>query len=125
MFKFYLSIMTRSAKTILLLTFILVNILNGFADRGVRKRAKNKVILNISNTVSFRNSLDFNLKTGLKYKGLLLTEPKPITSYISLNGINTYQKGNTIYLSPYKQKVIVPELRQGYAGMKLILKSKD
>jgi len=125
LFKYYLLTMTRSAKTILLLTFILGNILNGFADRGVRKRAKNKVVLNITNTVSFRNSLDFNLKTGLKYKGFLLTEPKPITSYVSLNGINTYQKGNTIYLSPYKQKVIVPELRQGYAGMKLILKSKD
>lgn len=118
--------MTRSAKTILLLTFILGNILNGFADRGVRKRAKNKVVLNITNnTSSFRNSLSSNLKTGLKYKGFLLTEPKPITSYVSLNGINTYQKGNTIYLSTYKQKVIVPELKQGYTGMKLILKSKD
>lgn len=117
--------MTRSAKTILLLTFILGNILNGFADRGVRKRAKNKVVLNVTNTTSFRNSLSFNLKTGLKYKGFLLTEPKPLTSYVSLNGINTYQKGNTIYLSPYKQKVLVPELRQGYTGMKLILKSKD
>jgi len=117
--------MTRLAKIILLFTFILGNILNGFADRGVRKRAKNKVVLNITNTASFRNSLSFNLKTGLKYKGFLLTEPKPITSFVSLNGINTYQKGNTIYLSPYKQKVIVPELRQGYAGMKLILKSKD
>jgi hypothetical protein len=117
--------MTRSAKIILLFTFILGNILNGFADRGVRKRAKNKVVLNITNTSSFRNSLSFNLKTGLKYKGFLLTEPKPITNFISINGINTYQKGNTIYLSPYKPKVIVPELRQGYAGMKLILKSKD
>ena len=117
--------MTRTAKTILLLTFILGNILNGFADRGVRKKAKNKVVLNISNNTSFKNSLSFNLKTGLKYKGFLLTEPKPLTSFVSLNGINTYQKGNTIYLSTYKQKVIIPELRQGYTGMKLILKSKD
>ena len=64
MFKIYLSIMTRIAKSILLLTFILGSILNGFADRGVRKRAKNKVVLNITNTASFRNSLSFNLPSA-------------------------------------------------------------
>jgi len=99
--------------------------LHVFADRGLKKKTKNKVVLNISSANSFKNSLTSNLKAGLKYKGFLLTETKPLNSYISLNGINTYQKGNTIYLAPYKQKVIVPELKQGYTGMKLILKSKD
>lgn len=118
--------MRFTTKSILILALILGSMMHSFADRGVRKKSKNKVVLNISsNTTSFRNSLSYNLKNGLKYNGFILNEPKPLTSFISLNGVNSYQKGNTIYLSPYKQKIIVPELKQGYTGMRLIIKSRD
>jgi hypothetical protein len=118
--------MRFSTKSILVFALILGSMMHSFADRGVRRKSKSKVVLNIStNTASFKNSLSYNLKNGLKYKGFILTEPKPITSFISLNGINSFQKGNTIYLTSYKQKIIVPELKQGYTGMKLIIKSRD
>jgi hypothetical protein len=35
----------------------------------------------------------------------------------------SYQKGNTIYIIPYKQKIIMPEVKPGYTGMKLIIRS--
>ena len=94
------------------------------ADRGMGKRNKNKSILNIATpTVSLRNSIGFNLKSGLKYSGSLLTTSETFSSSMITNSIVTYQKGNTTYIIPYKHKIIIPELKQGYAGMKLIIRS--
>ena len=41
------------------------------------------------------------------------------------NSLITYQKGNTTYIIPYKQKVALPEIKQGYTGIKLIIRSKN
>ena len=118
--------MRRSAKTILIVGLILGTMLHSFADRGLRRKAKNHVILNINTSNTFTNSLSFNLKTGLKYKGFFLNETAPVNNFISVrNSIATYQKGNTIYLIPNKRKLITPEVKQGYTGMKLIIKSRD
>jgi len=91
------------------------------ADRGgVIKKNKNKPNFNIAMNSSLRNSIGFNLRTGLSYKGSLLVNKNPMMS----TSITTYQKGNTIYIVPQKQRIIVPEMKQGYTGLKLILKSK-
>ncbi|MEO5983857.1 MAG: hypothetical protein ABIP80_00035 [Ferruginibacter sp.] len=91
-----------------------------FADRGINKKSKNQVKLNIATNNNFKKALSLNLKGGLTYRGSLisLTTPLPFS-----NKIITYQKGNTIYVVPYKQNIIVSEIRQGYTGMKLIIKS--
>lgn len=117
--------MKRSIKIFFLFIILTGMIATSFADRGVSKKAKNKVTLNINTTNSFTNTLSFNLKSGLKYKGSLLTgNSTQAKSNITIqNTVITYQKGNTVYVVPYKQKIIVPEARQGYAGMKLIIKS--
>jgi hypothetical protein len=55
---------------------------------------------------------------------------KPITSIpvapnvFSFNTLVTYQKGNSVYILPYKQKVLVADVQQGYTGTKLIIKMK-
>ena len=112
-------------KKIALLALLLNGImLTTLADRGVSKKAKTKVTLNINTkNSSFSNNLSFNLKSGLKYKGSLLsgtTKTSPTT--VIQNNVVTYQKGNSVYVIPYKQKILVPEVRQGYTGMKLIIK---
>lgn len=96
-----------------------------FADRGAGKRNKLKTLLNINTNYSLKNSLSANIKTGLTYKGSLLTSDRQVmgTSVIS-NSLMTFQKGNTTYIIPYKQKVMVPEIKQGYTGLKLIIRSK-
>lgn len=114
----------RRIPKILMITVILNGImLTTFADRGVGKK-KTKVSLNITNNTTFSKALSFNLKTGLKYKGSLLTSIENNRNTILYNTLVTYQKGNTIYIIPYKQKVVVPEMKQGYTGMKLIIKPK-
>ena len=96
-----------------------------FADRGAGKRNKLKTLLYINTNYSLKNSLSANIKTGLTYKGSLLTSNRQIigTSIIT-NSLMTYQKGNITYIIPYKQKMMIPEMTQGYTGIKLIIRSK-
>lgn len=115
--------MTKIAKKILLLSILTGTMFVSFADRGAGKKSKNKVMLNITTNGSLRNSISFNLKAGLKYKGSLLTNNQQQGSGLSSSELVTYQKGNSIYIIPYKQKIIVPEVRQGYTGLKLIIKT--
>ncbi|MEP6712587.1 MAG: hypothetical protein ABJA37_09240 [Ferruginibacter sp.] len=109
-------------KIILLFSIFNGIILFSFADRGVGKKAKTKVSLNIKTTGSFSKDLAFNLKTGLTYKGSLLSNIQSNNSSLLYNTFVTYQKGNTIYIVPFKQKILVPEIHQGYTGMKLIIR---
>lgn len=103
---------------IVLLTAVLNGIMfTSLADRGVGNTKK---------TVpsNFKSTISLNLKTGLKYKGSLLTGISSNKNSLTTNNLVTYQKGNTIYVVPHKQKMIVPEVNQGYTGMKLIIKPK-
>lgn len=113
--------MKQISKSILIFGLLASGVLVSFADRGIRKKAKNKVMLNVSAN-PFKSNLLYNAGNGLKYKGsLLVTEQKENQSLVS-SSLLTYQKGNTIYILPYKQKVLIPEVKQGYTGMKLIIK---
>jgi len=93
------------------------------ADRGIGKKNKNKTILNIVTPSNLRNSIAFNLKSGLSYKGSLLTNTTTIGNSIIANSLVTYQKGNITYIIPYKHKIAIPDIQQGYTGMKLIIRS--
>ena len=114
--------MTKITKIVLLMSILNGFMLTTWADKGVGKK-KAKVPLNLVNA-NAPKSLSFNLKTGLKYKGSLLNGSAGSKNTVSYNNMLTYQKGNTVYIIPYKQKVVVPEMKQGYTGMKLILKPK-
>ncbi len=93
-----------------------------FADRGVGKK-KSKITLNIKTTSTFSSSLNFNLRNGMKYTGSLINNAAPTLNPANFrNTLITYQKGNNIYVLPAKQKVLVPDVRQGYAGTKLIIR---
>ena len=116
--------MTKIARKILLLGILTGAMLVSFADRGAGKKSRNKVVLNINtNNNSLKNSISFNLKAGLKYKGSLLSNTQQQNNSIVSNELVTYQKGNSIYIIPYKQKISVPEIKQGYTGLKLIIKT--
>lgn len=115
--------MTRFAKKTVLLGVLMGSMLVSFADRGIGKRTKSRVILNVATTNSFKGNLAVNLKSGLKYKGSLLTNIQQQPKSVVATELVTYQKGSSIYIVPYKPKVIVPEVRQGYTGLKLVIKS--
>ena len=115
--------MNTKAKILLVLVMLSGIAYSALADKGVGKRNKAKVSLNINTANSLRNSISFNLKTGLKYTGSLLLSQQSYGNNLLSNTLVTYQKGNTVYIIPHKQVIAVPEMRQGYTGMKLIIKA--
>ncbi|MFM6924011.1 MAG: hypothetical protein ACKOU7_00785 [Ferruginibacter sp.] len=97
---------------------------SAMADKGIGKKNKAKLSLNINNTgTSIRKSISLNLKSGLKYTGsLMATQQVNGVSYLN-STLLTYQKGNTVYIIPQKQVYTVPEMKPGYTGLKLIIKT--
>jgi len=97
-----------------------------FADRGTgKKSSKVRTTLNITPTAtSLKSTVMSNLKNGLSYKGSFLTTKHTTGTVITSNTLMTYQKGNTTYLLPYKSKMAVADMGQGYTGVKLIIRSK-
>lgn len=118
---YYLT-MSKKLKIASLFVCMMCVVLFTFADRGISKKSKSRVALNIPTKNNFKNALSVNLKSGLTYNGSLIapTTVKPNNFSTSLI---TYQKGNTTYILPYKQRMVVTEVKQGYAGMKLIIKT--
>jgi hypothetical protein len=114
--------------------FFLTILLSGqmfasFADRGAGKRKAAKVVLNIKTPSTFSASLNFNLRNGLKYTGSFLsplstTTKTVVPTLFNYNTFVTYQKGNSVYIVPYKQRILVADVRQGFAGAKLIIRMK-
>lgn len=115
--------MSRLTKKILLFSILTGTMLVSFADRGVGKKSKAKVLLNINTSNSFKSDISFNLKAGLKYKGSLLSNSQQAGNTMISTELITYQKGSSIYIVPYKPRIIVPDSKQGYSGVKLIIKS--
>ncbi len=113
--------MNKLFRILPLVTLFTIQMNLSFADRGVGKK-KNKVVLNIKTPSNFQSSLSFNLKNGLKYTGSLINTTVTTSAPNSFSHIVTYQKGNSIYILPYKQKTLVAEMGQGYTGTKLIIR---
>jgi hypothetical protein len=109
---------------IMLIAFAFVSAaLSAVADRGIGKKSKtSKITLNISTPSTIKSSLSFNLKNGLKYTGAINAGKQVNSNSMLKNTLVTYQKGNTTYIIPYKQKIVIPEVKQGYTGMKVIIR---
>jgi hypothetical protein len=92
------------------------------ADRGGFVK-KNKTHLNINTSGSLKNSIAFNLKSGMTYRGSSLFNQQEIGNSIVNDALVSYKKGNTVYILPYKQKILIPEysLQDGY---KLIIRPR-
>ena len=102
------------------MTILTAQMFVSFADRGIGKK-KARVVLNIKTPNNFTSSLNFNLRNGMRYTGSITTN-SVTTSTTKFNTLITYQKGNSVYILPIKQKIFVADVRQGYTGTKLIIK---
>ena len=114
--------MVRSFKIASILLLICFVTYVAIADRGGFGR-KNKIHFNIITLNSLKSSIGFNLKSGLSYKGTTIINHQPVGNSIFTNSIVSYQKGNTVYILPYKQKVLIQSYTPA-SGYKLIIRSK-
>lgn len=92
------------------------------ADRGGFGR-RNKIHFNITTLNTLKNSVIFNLRSGLNYKGATILNHQVAGNSIFTNSLLSYQKGNTVYILPYKQKVLIQSYTPA-SGYKLIIRSK-
>lgn len=78
-----------------------------FASKGgggdKKKAAANMPFKN--NFTPIRTTNGFTLKTGPSYTGSYLLGQEKTNNTISFTTIATYQKGNTVFILPYKYKV--------------------
>ncbi|MEO7802160.1 MAG: hypothetical protein ABIR81_09180 [Ginsengibacter sp.] len=93
-----------------------------FADRGGLIKKTNKVKLNIHTAPTLKKSIAFNLRSGLVFKGSSLLSNQQIGNTLFSKGLMTYRKGNTVYITPFKQKMLIPQYDQA-TGSKLVIRS--
>ena len=125
--KFVIDIIIFSMKSVSKIAFILIlaGCISGMAiaDRGGFGRKKSKVQLNIATIGSLKKSIAFNLRSGLTFKGSNLLNSQQIGGNLFNTTLVSYQKGNTIYILPYKQKILLPSYSRE-SGYKLIIRRK-
>jgi len=114
--------MKVSSKIVVVVLFICGVCFYTFADKGGFAK-KNKTQLNIKTSGTLKNSIPFNLKSGLRYQGSFLLNKQQIGNSIVNDAYISYSKGNTIYILPYKQKILIPEYSQE-DGYKLIIRGR-
>ncbi|HWH64387.1 MAG TPA: hypothetical protein VNS50_13970 [Ginsengibacter sp.] len=114
--------MNRYSKIGLMLLLVCGVYLIALADRGGFVK-KNKTRLNITTVGTLKNSIAFNLKSGVVYKGSFFLNNEQIGNTYITDAFISYKKGNTTYILPYKQKMVIPEYTQK-DGYKLIIRSR-
>ncbi len=114
--------MTRYSRFISVLLLVCGVCLFALADRGGFVK-KNRTHLNINTNGNLKNSIVFNLKSGLTYRGSSILGSEQIGNSIISDALISYKKGNTIYILPYKQKILIPEYTQ-QDGYKLIIRPR-
>ncbi len=92
------------------------------ADRGGFGR-RNKIHFNITPLSNLKRSINFNLKSGLHFRDNTVLSHQAVGNSIFNSSLLSYQKGNTIYIVPYKQKILIQSYTPA-SGYKLILRSK-
>jgi hypothetical protein len=114
--------MTKYSKIVTVLLLVCGVCVFAFADRGGFVK-KNRTHLNIKTNGNLKNSIPFNLKSGLTYTGSFLTDQEQIGNSLVSDAYISYKKGNTVYILPYKQKILIPVYSQK-DGYKLIIRGR-
>ena len=81
-----------------------------YAAKGEAKTKKGVVLKFNGFELKGNSNLQFTLKPGLLYKGSFNNIEKA-PQQTTLQSIITYQKGNTVFIVPYKHKVILPKFK--------------
>ena len=91
-----------------------ISTFGAFATLGDGKKkpvSKTKPILSYKKNLPLRGS--FTLKTGYNYKANQLSSAQTKVTVINLNTVVSYQKGNSTYMVPVKNKAILDKVKFG------------
>jgi hypothetical protein len=94
-------LMRLSCLSVLMIVAVLA-----FASKGGGGKKKIPALKN--DFVPIRTTSGFTLRSGVSYSGSHIFGVEKNDKSFSFNTVVTYQKGNTIYILPYKYKVNTP-----------------
>lgn len=80
----------------------------GFASSGGGDGKRKSNLSFNKDFVPVRTSGGFTLKSGPSYKGSRLLNYNRQNNSVHFTSVITYQKGNTTYILPYKNKMMLP-----------------
>ena len=115
--------MQKITKIGFTLVFISFVSLWASADRGGFGRKRSNIHLNITTLSTLRSSIYYNLRSGLSYKGSTYLGQEQVGNSFYANTLISYKKGNTVYILPYKHKILIPQY-SAEGGSKLIIRRK-
>jgi hypothetical protein len=88
-----------------------------FASKGGGGEKKSSANIPFRNEfVPIRTTNNFTLKAGPTYRGSYSLGQEKTDSYVSIHTLVTYEKGNSIYILPYKYKMNTSVYLNGNAG---------
>jgi hypothetical protein len=99
---------SRKTVTLVLLSFFAVGAFATLGD-GTSKKSATKNILS-DKSILIRHG-GFSLKSGYNYRGNNVINPERQDTYINLNTVATFQKGNRTYILPIKSKVLLQNVK--------------
>ncbi len=112
------AVMGRRTLGVLLLAGCSLHLLASNYTGGDKKKDNHKTEIPVNLTFSnLRNTLQLSLKTGLQpglqFTGDFTTIPSQDRSlpYQPVHSLMTYQKGNTIFIVPYKQHLLLSKFK--------------
>ncbi|HYF29905.1 MAG TPA: hypothetical protein VD993_02190 [Chitinophagaceae bacterium] len=79
-----------------------------FASKGGGGGEKNKNVPAANYFTPIRTANGFTLKSGPVYRGSQLFTQQKKNDVITFTSVITYQRGNTTFILPYKNRVSVP-----------------
>ena len=103
-----MQIMRRKAATLVLLSFLAIGAFATLGD-GTSKKSANKNILSDKSILIMHGG--FSLKSGYNYRGNNVINPETQETFINLNTVATFQKGNRTYILPIKSKVLLSNVK--------------
>jgi len=103
-----MQVLRRKAVIVAMLSFLTVGAFATLGD-GTSKKSTNKNILSDRNI--FIRHGGFSLKSGYNYRGNNVINPERQESYINLNTVAVFQKGNRTYILPIKSKVLLGNVK--------------
>ena len=75
-------------------------------------KSKNLYSLKNFNKNFYKSASPFSLRAGFQYKGSqLISIKKEENGEYTLSSMMRYEKGNTVYIYPYKHKISVPKFK--------------
>ncbi|MCW3119781.1 MAG: hypothetical protein JWM28_3863 [Chitinophagaceae bacterium] len=103
-----MQVLRSRATSVVLFSFFAVGAFATLGDGTTKKRALKNIL---SDKNIYIQHGGFSLKSGYNYRGNNVINPERQESFINLNTVAIFQKGNRTYILPIKSKVLLNNVK--------------